>query len=643
MTIISAQDKDKIKRVTPKATNKIIDATVARLYIAYPGDEWQFTGLSGAIVLMDDLVGNTFFLKMVDIIGSRGVMWDQELYVNFAYNQDRAFFHTFELEECFAGLLFEDSSDAAHFYKRVTNREKYGSKKTVGNKNAIALKKSVVAEKVVGPRGEYHDTSSAQRVRRVRGVLYYNDKPPEEWRALYEELAAAGISEDMIADNREFIKEYINSKGGPLVGLEPPIPRKFQVKHERISLKASHAASQDDSLVAKTKKAPPPPPPPPGASASPVAAASPVASASPTVSAPSTPVLPSSSPSAPESEDAATPEQVHVKPTFRAPPPMNFQKPLPPQPQANANTYPPASNFHQAPSAPVRAGLPPPPPARGGPPPPPPPMRTSTGPSLPPRGVPLLGPPQFANPPVRGGPPPPPPRARGQAPPPPPSRSTRPLPGAPQVQPQAQQFQQIPPQSQIPQQVQQAYVPPPPPQRTVPAAAPIQHPPPQIPPSNANPPLMSTGAPPPPPLMNSGAPPPPPPPMNTGVPPPPPMGGIPPPPPMGGIPPPPPMGGMPTAAQTQAAAPPLPQVDGDRNALLASIRGSGLSGLRKIDKSQLDKPSILLQEAKGETPTIAASAPSGGPPNLADALSLALNKRKEKLGHSDDEDDGDDW
>ena len=76
------------------------------------------------------------------------------------------------------------------------------------------------------------DVNTAQRQRRAKGVLYYDDVPPPEWRSLYAELEAAGITEDMIADNRQFIKDYISQQGGPLVGLEPPIPRKFQRKHE---------------------------------------------------------------------------------------------------------------------------------------------------------------------------------------------------------------------------------------------------------------------------------------------------------------------------------------------------------------------------------------------------------------------------
>lgn len=68
MGLITTQDKEKVKRAIPKASNKVIDATVAKLYIAYPDPQvWTFTGLSGAVALVNDLVGNTFFLKMVDI------------------------------------------------------------------------------------------------------------------------------------------------------------------------------------------------------------------------------------------------------------------------------------------------------------------------------------------------------------------------------------------------------------------------------------------------------------------------------------------------------------------------------------------------------------------------------------------------
>lgn len=68
--------------------------------------------------------------------------------------------------------------------------------------------------------------------------------------------------------------------------------------------------------------------------------------------------------------------------------------------------------------------------------------------------------------------------------------------------------------------------------------------------------------------------------------------------------------------------------------------------LKKTEKSQLEKPSVLLQEARGEPPNVShpSAAPSapGQPESLADALANALDKRKGKVAASDDEDD-DDW
>ena len=168
MGLLNTADKEKIKRALPKSANKIIDVAIARLYIAYPDPQsWNYTGLTGAVALVDDTVGNTFFLKLVDIHGHRGVVWDQELYVNFEYNQDRTFFHTFEMEDCVAGLLFANLDEASHFLKRVQKREKYGSKKTLSNKNAIALTKKLTQEQekevVHGPRGESLISDQRQR------------------------------------------------------------------------------------------------------------------------------------------------------------------------------------------------------------------------------------------------------------------------------------------------------------------------------------------------------------------------------------------------------------------------------------------------------------------------------------------------
>lgn len=67
-SILSDADKETVKRNVPKPANKIHAVAVARLYVAYPDPQrWVYTGLQGAAVLANDLVGRTFWLKMVDV------------------------------------------------------------------------------------------------------------------------------------------------------------------------------------------------------------------------------------------------------------------------------------------------------------------------------------------------------------------------------------------------------------------------------------------------------------------------------------------------------------------------------------------------------------------------------------------------
>ncbi|CUM66707.1 uncharacterized protein PRCAT00004385001 [Priceomyces carsonii] len=630
MGILTTQDKEKIKRAIPKANNKVIDATVARLYIAYPDPtKWTYTGLMGAIVLVDDLVGHTFFLKLVDIIGHRGVIWDQEIYIDFDYNQDRTFFHSFELEECLAGLLFEDTSEATHFHKRVAGRKKHGSKHTVNNKNAIALKKNLgpLEHKGPGPRGEYVDVNTAQRSRRSKGILYYDDEPPPEWRSLYAELAAAGITEDMIADNRDFIKNYIAQQGGPLVGLEPPVPRRLKNGPPKpvVELRVSSSSS----LRSKTKKAPPPPPP---SSSKPTSS-----SETPDLSHHSTPSIDEQNSMHSSSATESSPEPSHVpaQARFRLPP-SDAAVPVP-HDMAHIVDSPnlqgqPSSPFGMPQGRPLAPALPqsnrplPPSPApRMNQVPPPPPPRAHNGPPVPFR--------QAAG--STAAPPPPPPRASRGAPPPPPPRASRGNVPSPSFSQNQQPFNpnndrpipHVPPQLNNRPFGQPNHVPPST-NQSVNSAASLPSPLPNI---------HSNSVPPPPPLpssisqTNAGPsipqPPPPPPALSSSGPPPPP---------------PPPPGDLSSTGPPQA----LPAVDQSRDALLASIRGAGgIGSLKKTDKTQLEKSNVLLLEAKGETTSgtaPSASPPSGEPASLADALAVALNKRKDKVSKSDDEDE-DDW
>ncbi|CAI4812515.1 ASN_HP2_G0048720.mRNA.1.CDS.1 [Saccharomyces cerevisiae] len=633
MGLLNSSDKEIIKRALPKASNKIIDVTVARLYIAYPDkNEWQYTGLSGALALVDDLVGNTFFLKLVDINGHRGVIWDQELYVNFEYYQDRTFFHTFEMEECFAGLLFVDINEASHFLKRVQKRERYANRKTLLNKNAVALTKKVREEQksqvVHGPRGESLIDNQRKR---------YN----------YEDV-------DTIPTTKH--------KAPP-----PPPPTAETFDSDQTS-----SFSDINSTAASAPTTPAPALPP----------ASPEVRKEETHPKHSLPPLPNQFAPLPDPPQHNSPPQNNA-PSQPQSNPFPFPIPEIPSTQSATNPFPfpvPQQQFNQAPSMGIpqqNRPLPQLPNRNNRPVPPPPPMRTTTEGS----GVRLPAPPP---PPRRGPAPPPPPHRhvtsntlnsaggnsllpqatgrRGPAPPPPP-RASRPTPNV-TMQQNPQQYNN----SNRPfgyQTNSNMSSPPPPPATTFNTLTPQMTAAtgqPTVPlPQNTQAPSQATNvpvAPPPPPAFLGqsqipqsapSAPIPPTLPSTTSAAPPPPPAFLTQQPQSGGAPAPPPPPQMPATSTSGGGSFAETTGDAGRDALLASIRGAGgIGALRKVDKSQLDKPSVLLQEARGESASPPAAAGNGGTPggppaSLADALAAALNKRKTKVGAHDDMDNGDDW
>lgn len=93
---LTPEEKGRIKTSIPASSNKIFGAALARIYYAYPDPrKWSYAGLQGAIVLSKDNDRGTLIFKLVDIDGTRGVMWEHELYDGFEFYQDRAFFHSF--------------------------------------------------------------------------------------------------------------------------------------------------------------------------------------------------------------------------------------------------------------------------------------------------------------------------------------------------------------------------------------------------------------------------------------------------------------------------------------------------------------------------------------------------------------------
>ncbi|KAK3067979.1 hypothetical protein LTR53_014811, partial [Teratosphaeriaceae sp. CCFEE 6253] len=438
-SILSDDDKQTVKRTVPKASNKIHAVAVAKLYLSLPGStRWTPTGLSGAAVLADDLVGHTFWLKLVDVSPSnRGVLWDQEIYDTFAYNQDRTFFHSFEGEQCLFGLSFADEKEARQFRKKVEEREKNAAKGTKGKAFAAGPaqtgyggaqatqsigggggegggkslgrfgglfsshrhnsvgQQSAPAQSIIPPRGveiqnQYagsaHASPGVSRPQSSAGI----DLSDPDVQAVLQELMQMGITEDQIEENAGFIKSYLAQK------------------------KATSAAEAEKKE--RASRAPPPPPPTPGAS---IADLSPQNTGSSGTSRRGPPPAP---PPSRRTATGAMPQQRPPSPS-PSPPPRD-----PSPPRSRFRAPPPLADAGKFASQ----AAPPPTPGRSrgnsavGPPPPPRPPKTSLDEDV--HAAPPGPPTRFAVPPpfegkrVASGPPPTP--ARGDVPPPPPPRDS---------------------------------------------------------------------------------------------------------------------------------------------------------------------------------------------------------------------------
>ncbi|RYP45655.1 hypothetical protein DL768_008044 [Monosporascus sp. mg162] len=280
MSILSDEDKETVKRVVPKHTNKIQAVAVARLYVAYPNrSRWTYTGLQGAIVLANDLVGNTYWLKMVDVSpAGRGVIWDQEIFDTWSYNQDRTFFHTFELEDCLAGLLFVDEKEAKQFKKKMDEREKNASKATKNTPFGGPAQHSGAHRGFFGGIFGGHRHSSAPsptppdspraslppqhfHARMSSGNLSGLHNPPSEfaeleaydpnWRQNFGNfLTEQGLTDEFIRENQGFIIDFLKQQGSAIDTPPPPPPPPPPASIEKPQI---HATGHS--------RAPPPPPP----------------------------------------------------------------------------------------------------------------------------------------------------------------------------------------------------------------------------------------------------------------------------------------------------------------------------------------------------------------------------------------------
>ncbi|KAI8078031.1 uncharacterized protein B0P05DRAFT_470878, partial [Gilbertella persicaria] len=219
---------------------KIYAATVARLYVAYPNpNKWAYSNIWGAVAFLKDKKKHSYYIRIIDLINHRGIIWEQELYDGFEVAKHTPFFFSFATDEYMAGLSFADEDDANIFYTKITTREITKSsaknkKKGITNDAIGKLDKSQI-----GLPSEFRHLGHIGYTPN-KGFSVQNTSP--EWNGLFDQLKDLGISPEEIHENEDFIKEFVNERGGP-----PPPPKR------PVSSMATGGST-------RMNRAPPPPP-----------------------------------------------------------------------------------------------------------------------------------------------------------------------------------------------------------------------------------------------------------------------------------------------------------------------------------------------------------------------------------------------
>ncbi|THH21139.1 hypothetical protein EW146_g344 [Bondarzewia mesenterica] len=225
---LTSDDKVKVKSSIAISSNKIYTAALARIYFAHPDrNSWSYGGLQGAVVLAQDNTKNALFLRMVDLVGTRGVIWEHELYDGFEYFQEGPFFHSFAGDQCMIGLVFVDESEAKKFFKKVTNTlKKDVEAKTVksgstdkksSNKPGSNIDKSRISRPTEGSFVHVaHMGYDAEK-----GFISSGVDP--SLTTFLTDLQSHGVSQDLIAENMDFIKEFVRDAQKQKAAL-PPVP-----------------------------------------------------------------------------------------------------------------------------------------------------------------------------------------------------------------------------------------------------------------------------------------------------------------------------------------------------------------------------------------------------------------------------------
>ncbi|KAH8823217.1 hypothetical protein DL96DRAFT_1420939, partial [Flagelloscypha sp. PMI_526] len=230
---LSPDEKAKVKSVIPASSNKIFYAALARVYYAYPSPEkWSYAGLQGAMTFLHDKSKGCMCFKLVDVYGTRGVIWEHEFYQGMEYNPDRAFFHSFAGDSCMIGLVFADEFEAKTFWKKVMAKKDSKAGKASKKKNSSSAPKSPTKSSSKGGKIDKSLISGPTSGSFVHVAhMGYDENSgfvskgvDPSWTAFLSNLESQGISKETIAENMDFIKDFTRQHQAQAQAKKPPAP-----------------------------------------------------------------------------------------------------------------------------------------------------------------------------------------------------------------------------------------------------------------------------------------------------------------------------------------------------------------------------------------------------------------------------------
>lgn len=96
----------------------------------------------GTVSLVKDCEKRSYFLRLFEMEQWQCV-FEQELYIEFQYSADRAFFHSFSADASVCGLNFADEIDARQFGDAVLNKIEQRESKRTGERT-LSCKRNLV-------------------------------------------------------------------------------------------------------------------------------------------------------------------------------------------------------------------------------------------------------------------------------------------------------------------------------------------------------------------------------------------------------------------------------------------------------------------------------------------------------------------